>query len=98
MTILWIGVIGGVCGFIFSFPLGFFLQGEYYWTLEKYNIKRKIKALQDKESIEAQTFEGEIDKCEDRIYTYYYWYYVFCVSVLFVCWAISVHEMQKLPR
>jgi len=48
ITILWIGIIGAICGFIFSFPLGFFINGNYKWTVEKYNIKRKIKALQDK--------------------------------------------------
>jgi len=48
VTILWMGVIGAVCSFIFSFLLGFFMQGEYKWAIEKYNIKKKIKALQDK--------------------------------------------------
>lgn len=48
ITILWMGAIGGVAGWIFSFPLGFFLQGFYSWTLTKYNLKKKIKDLQDK--------------------------------------------------
>lgn len=98
VTIIWFGVISMVISFIFTFPLGLFFQGEYNWTLEKYNVKRKIKALQDKESMEAQSFEGEIDKCEDRIYTYYYWFYILSVAILFICWAISIQEMQKPPR
>ena len=98
ITILWVGVIGGVAGFIISFPLGFFIQGYYSWYFEKCKIQKKIKDLQDKESREAQVFDQDVEQCDDKIYTYYYWYYVFCVIILFVCWAISVHEMQKLPR
>lgn len=51
ITILWMGAIGGVAGFIFSFPLGIFIQGFYTWTQNKYIIKKQIKDLQDKESI-----------------------------------------------
>jgi len=48
ITILWIGIIGLICGYLFSFPLGFFMQGVYAWTLKKYTIKKEIKSLQDK--------------------------------------------------
>ena len=98
ITILWMGIIGLVAGFLFSFPLGFFIQGFYRWTLRKYNIRKQIKSLQDKEGIEAQGFEQEIDECEDKLYSYYYWYYVVAIFVMVVCWGISVNEMQKLPR
>jgi uncharacterized membrane protein SpoIIM required for sporulation len=39
-----------------------------------------------------------MDKLDEKLYGYYYWFYVIVFIFFWVCWPISVNMMQKLPR
>lgn len=70
----------------------------YQATLKKYEQRKAIKKLFDKESNEAHIYEDRIDECESTIYGAYYWMYVFG----FACWVtfstLCVNLLQQIPR
>lgn len=70
----------------------------YRATLDKYNQRKSIKKLFDKESNEAHIFEDRIDECESTIYGSYYWMYVFSFACFVTFQVLSVNLLQQIPR
>jgi hypothetical protein len=98
LSILYFGIASCFGAFIYSFFSGFFITGVSKWSLKKYNAQKSIKQINDKESTETLRHELEIDDCEDKIYIYYYWFYVLTLFVLIACWALSINFMQRPAR
>ena len=55
-----------------------------------------MKGIFNKESV--ATFDKEVDETEEKLYGYYYWYYVIVFAIFCICAPISIHLMKQLGR
>jgi hypothetical protein len=76
---------------------GVFLQKIYTASLEKFKIVRKTKGLLNKKE-ENSTYEGEIDKLEERLYSLYFFYYIIIFAGFMCFWIPAIYMMMQTHR
>lgn len=77
---------------------GIFLQGIYRTTLEKFRIIKKSRGVMMNKAEQEQIYEQEIDKLEERTYSYYYWYYILIFAGMVCFWVPAIYMMMQLHR
>lgn len=99
--VIWSAVIAWLATIIFPFIWGSLFHKKIYQRCRhKYDTMKMIMEAKEKnkDKEEIKHLEDAIDTFEEKIYGYYHWFYCITFTLFVLCWPITVHLMQNLPR